>query len=79
MVGRRAHHADQGQGWQVIATWNHAKELGYCSMGIRRWCAARGLDHLEFVKNGVPTDWLRQCGDAMATRLADYAEKRQHG
>ena len=59
----------------MIATWNHAKELGYCSMGIRRWCAARGLDHLEFVRHGVSVDWLRQQGDAMALRLANHAEK----
>jgi hypothetical protein len=63
----------------TIATWNHAKELGYCSAGIRRWCEARGIDPLQFVRNGVSTDWLRRQGDAMAERLADYAEKRQHG
>ena len=63
----------------MIATWNHAKELGYCSMGIRRWCADRGLSHVEFVRHGVSTEWLRQQNDAMAERLADYAERRQHG
>jgi len=62
----------------MIATWNHAKELGYCSMGMRRWCELRGLAHLDFVRDGVSTDWLRRQDDAMAERLADYAEAR-HG
>lgn len=63
----------------MIVTWNQAKELGYCSMGIRRWCRARGLDHLRFVREGVSVEWLRQQGDAMANRLADYAERQQRG
>lgn len=63
----------------MIAKWDDAKELGYCSMGIRRWCATRGLPHLEFVREGVSIEWLRQQNDAMADRLADYVEKKQNG
>ncbi len=60
----------------AIATWQHAKELGYCSLGLRRWCTTRGLSHLDLVRHGVDTAWLREQGDAMADRLADHAEKR---
>ena len=58
----------------MIATWNQAKELGYCSSGLRRWCESHGIETLDFVRNGLDTDWLRKQNDAMASRLADYAE-----
>lgn len=52
----------------------HARELGYCVKGIRRWFDGRERTWLEFVEHGVDSDWLRATGDAMASRLADLAE-----
>ena len=52
----------------------HARELGYCVKGIRRWFDGRERSWLEFVEQGVDSDWLRATGDAMAIRLADLAE-----
>ncbi|MEF8729525.1 MAG: hypothetical protein V5B34_15155 [Accumulibacter sp.] len=52
----------------------HARELGYCLKGIRRWFDGRERSWLEFVEHGVDSDWLRATGDAMAIRLADLAE-----
>ncbi len=52
----------------------HARELGYCLKGIRRWFDGRERSWLEFVEQGVDSDWLRATGDAMAIRLADLAE-----
>ncbi len=55
-------------------TVGHARELGYCLKGIRRWFDGRERSWLEFVEQGVDSDWLRATGDAMAIRLADLAE-----
>ena len=52
----------------------HARELGYCVKGIRRWFDGRERSWGEFVAHGVDSDWLRATGDAMAIRLADLAE-----
>lgn len=63
----------------IRATWNQAKELGYCSEGMRRWLAGRGVTPLEYVQHGAPVDWLRAQDNAMAEKLADYAEAQAHG
>jgi hypothetical protein len=56
------------------ATMAHARELGYCVKGIRRWFDGRERTWGEFVEHGVDSEWLRATGDAMAIRLADLAE-----
>ena len=52
----------------------HARELGYCVKGIRRWFDGREPTWEAFVAHGVDSDWLRATGDAMAIRLADLVE-----
>ena len=52
----------------------HARELGYCVKGIRRWFDGRERTWEAFVAHGVDSDWLRATGDAMAIRLADRVE-----
>lgn len=54
----------------------HARELGYCLKGIRRWFDGRERSWEAFVEHGVDSDRLRATGDAMAIRLADLAEGR---
>ncbi len=61
------------------ASLKHARALGYCSRGIRRWFEGREHTWAEFVRDGVPVDWLRATGDAMAARVADQAEKEARG
>lgn len=63
----------------MIATHLHAKELGYCNAGLRKWLEGRGLPFREFLLNGASVEWLRAQNDAMATRLADYAEEKENG
>jgi hypothetical protein len=58
----------------TIVTVEHARELGYCAKGIRRWFEGRDKTWVEFVEHGIDTEWLRATGDAMAIRLADFAE-----
>lgn len=63
----------------IIATHLQAKELGYCNAGLRKWLEGRDLTYREFLLNGVSVEWLRAQNDAMATRLANYAEEKENG
>ena len=62
----------------VIATHEDAKALGYCNAGLRKWFPRDGVSFDDFRKDGVTTDWLRATGDAMAMRLAEAVEQREH-
>lgn len=59
-----------------IATHLDAKALGYCNAGLRRWFPRDGVTFEDFRQQGVTTGWLRATGDAMAIRLAEYAEQQ---
>ena len=61
----------------LIATHADAKALGYCNSGLRRWFPRDGVSFDEFRRQGVSTVWLRQSGDAMALRLAEFVEGRE--
>ena len=60
---------------EVMAKLEHARRLGYCARGMRRWFEGRDRTWAEFVERGVPVAWLRATGDAMAMRVADEAER----
>ena len=62
----------------VIATHEDAKAMGYCNAGLRKWFPRDGVSFDDFRKDGVTTDWLRATGDAMAMRLAEAVEQREH-
>ena len=62
----------------VIATHEDAKALGYCNAGLRKWFPRDGVSFDDFRRDGVTTDWLRATGDAMAMRLAEAVEQREH-
>ena len=62
----------------VIATHEDAKALGYCNAGLRKWFPRDGISFDDFRRDGVTTDWLRATGDAMAMRLAEAVEQREH-
>jgi hypothetical protein len=61
----------------IMARLEHARALGYCARGMRRWFEGRGHTWQEFVTTGVPAEWLRATGDEMAIRVAEQAEKSQ--
>ncbi|MCW7536703.1 hypothetical protein OOT46_02390 [Aquabacterium sp. A7-Y] len=60
---------------EVTARLEHARQLGYCARGMRRWFEGRERTWAEFVEQGVPAEWLRASGDAMAVRVAQQAEQ----
>lgn len=58
-----------------MARLEHARRLGYCARGMRRWFEGREHTWQEFVASGVPVSWLRSTGDEMAIRVAEEAER----
>lgn len=60
---------------EARATLEHARRLGYCARGMRRWFAGREYGWQDFVTVGVPVSWLRETGDAMAQAVAEEAER----
>ena len=62
----------------VMARLEHARALGYCARGMRRWFEGRRHSWSEFVEAGVPAAWLRSTGDALAIRVAEQAEQEQN-
>lgn len=42
----------------IIIKLEHARQLGYCSKGMRRLCEKYGLDYLDFIKNGISAEKL---------------------
>lgn len=62
---------------EVMAKLEHARRLGYCARGMRRWFEGREHGWQEFITSGVPTAWLRATGDVMAIRLAEVAEEAE--
>lgn len=56
-----------------IVTLEHARKLGYCARGMRRWFEGREHSWQEFVERGVPADWLLAQDDAMAAAAARLA------
>lgn len=49
--------------------------VGLCSRGARTWCAAHGIDWMDFVANGIDAEVLIATGDAMALRVVQWAEQ----
>jgi hypothetical protein len=61
----------------IMARLEHARALGYCARGMRRWFEGREHTWQEFATTGVPVEWLRATGDEMAIRVAEAAEQSQ--
>jgi hypothetical protein len=60
-----------------MARLEHARQLGYCARGMRRWFEGRERSWVDFVEHGVPAAWLRSSGDALALRVAEQAERQE--
>ena len=59
----------------MIVRHEHAKQMGYCNAGLRKWFASRDITFSEFRINGASDEWLLQQNDAMATRLVEYVKQ----
>lgn len=55
-------------------TVSHARALGYCSPGMRRFANQYGLDWPEFLKNGVDEEILLATKDSLALKLVTAAK-----
>lgn len=59
----------------ILARLEHARRLGYCARGMRRWLVGRSYTWAQFIGPGIPVEQLRASGDAMASAVADEAER----
>lgn len=60
----------------IKITHGDAKRAGFCARGQRQWFAARGLNYIDFVQNGIDVEIVRPIGDYYATLLIEQAEAR---
>ncbi len=60
----------------MIVTLSDARELGYCSRGMRDFFRRHGLDWSRFIREGLPADDLLATGDAMVETLVEYVRGR---
>ncbi len=60
----------------IVVTLKDARELGYCSRGMRDWFQRHGLDWSRFIREGLPADDLLATGDAMAGALVEHVRGR---
>jgi len=59
----------------MLITITHARQLGYCSSGIRLFCAKNNLDFIQFIKVGFEVEILEQFDDSMIIDLINLAKK----
>ena len=59
------------------ATLQHARQLDYCSAGLRDWCKTYSLDFMVLVREGFDCDMLRETGDHLALAMVELAEKEE--
>lgn len=59
-------------------TFADARRVGFCAKGQRLWFEARGLNYLDFVRNGIDVEKIRALHDGYADLLIRRAEAR-HG
>jgi len=53
----------------------HARQLDYCSSGIRLFCKTYDLNFLELVRRGLDVNILIATGDGLAINMAQLAIK----
>lgn len=53
----------------------HARELDYCSSGIRQFCKAYSLSFIDLVRYGLDVNVLLATGDKLAIDMANLAIK----
>jgi len=57
----------------MVVTLAHARELQYCSKGIRQFCERHGIDFYRFRHGGIPVEELQGIDDAMLHKLIELA------
>ncbi len=59
----------------MIIEHKHLRLLRYCNKGAREFFLRHGLDWAEFMSSGLPEEQILATGDAMATRLVEFAHE----
>ncbi len=60
---------------KIIIRIEHARQLRYCSRGMRKLCMRYGIDYLDFVKNGIDGEYLLKItnNDWMVQKVMEIA------
>lgn len=60
---------------EVRVLMAHLRKLGYCSSGVRRFCARHRLDFSKLLNEGLTETELKATGDWMAEKAIEEAKK----
>lgn len=60
----------------AMVTIDDCRAAGYCVSGVRRHCAAVGIDFRELVKVGIPVEDVENIEDAAVQRIVLKAKER---
>lgn len=61
----------------MIITWSDARQVMYCSKGIRVFCTKYHIDYDDFLKNGIEADKLAALNDSMADKIIEVKRGRK--
>lgn len=56
-----------------------AGRVGYCHVGARAWFKQRGLDWIDFTRNGLDSEVILAQDDELGRALVQYAEEVERG
>lgn len=59
----------------LIVTMRHVRSAKLCARGTRAWFKRYGLDHGDFLANGIPAEKLIAVGDPLGLRAVEEARK----
>lgn len=57
----------------------HARQVAFCSGGMRYFAKKHGLDFLKFVREGLDEEELAATGDQTALMVIEAAHKESEG
>lgn len=61
---------------ELRVTMRDIRAAKLCAGGTRIWFKRQGLDHSDFLTNGIPARVLIETGDALALRAVAAAQER---
>lgn len=61
----------------IIVRIEHGWALGFCSKGMRSFCAKNGIDYLSFCRDGIAADELAKFDDHNANLMIEKARSEQ--
>lgn len=60
----------------IRVTATDCQTLGICMSGVRRGCAANGIDFRRLVREGIPVEEIEHVSDPTVQRVIEQAKSR---